>query len=167
MDIKFVTKKIEITEKDKAKITKQFEKFTKLLKEPYNIVCKVEQKPNNIKVELTVDERKTYRVESYSDSIDNAVDDIDSRMYRILRKAKEKRDEFKNKSIKYEDLTEKPVVKIKQFEMIPCSVDEAIDNMFETDHNFYLFRNKETKSNEVVYIRKDGSIGLIKLVRGD
>lgn len=168
MNIRYVTKKIELTNANKADIEKHFGKFEKVLREPYSIVCTVEKKPNNkVKLELTVDERKLYRIEAYADSLENAVDDVETRMYRILRKSKEKKTVHKTKSIKsYKVETEdpKPVLKIKQFPIKPCTIDEAIDAMLDTDHDFYVFRNEETDSNDVVYLRNDGSIGLIQLV---
>lgn len=170
MNIKFVTKKFNLTEEKKEQIIRHFTKFEKVLKAPYNVVCAVESKPNNqIKLELTVNERKLYRVETYSDTVENAVDEVENRMYRILRKAKEKRDEIKNKPVKQHEeksvtSTSENVTKVKRFPIKPCTVDEAIEAMLNTDHDFYVFRNDATDSNDVVYVRKDGSIGLIQLI---
>ena len=169
-NIRFVTKKIELTEDQKAHIERHFAKFEKMLKEPYSISCTVEKKPNNkFKLELTINERKLYRIETYADTIENAVDDVENRMFRTLRKAKEKKESRTHRSLRHENeqSTESipsVVAKVKRFPIKPCSVEEAIEAMIDTDHDFYVFYNEETNSNDVVYERKDGSIGLIQLI---
>lgn len=172
MDIRIVTKKFELNDKDKDTIERHFTKFTKVLREPYTVTCTIERKSNSqLKLELTIDERKLYRIETYADSLENAVDDVELRMYRTLRKAKEKSNTFKTKSVRRreemqfnDNVEDRAVSKVKRFPIKPCSVEDAIDAMFETDHDFYVFCNEETQSNDVVYVRKDGSIGLIQLV---
>ena len=57
---------------------------------------------------------------------------------------------------------EYPVVRVKQFEMKPMHVSEAILQMGMLGHDFYVFSNAESEQTCVVYKRKDGRYGLIE-----
>ena len=56
------------------------------------------------------------------------------------------------------------VVRTKKFPLIPMTVEDAIEELELTDHTFYVFLNKDTKTTNVLYIRKDGDYGLIDTV---
>jgi putative sigma-54 modulation protein len=53
------------------------------------------------------------------------------------------------------------VVKTKYFVIEPASLDEAIVQMEELGHNFFLFFDAEASAVRLVYRRKDGNYGLI------
>jgi putative sigma-54 modulation protein len=50
---------------------------------------------------------------------------------------------------------------VKELELKPMTVEEAVDEMALTDYQFFVFHNVETDSINVLYRRKDGSLGLI------
>ena len=54
------------------------------------------------------------------------------------------------------------VVRTKRFSVKPMTIDEAILQMNLLDHNFYLFRNRDTQRINVVYQRNNGGYGLIE-----
>jgi putative sigma-54 modulation protein len=56
------------------------------------------------------------------------------------------------------------VVRTKQFESAPMSVDDASLRMDLLGHDFYLFTNAETGHAAVLYRRHDGNLGLIEAV---
>lgn len=58
--------------------------------------------------------------------------------------------------------TERRVVKTKQFNIKPMTVDEAGEQMELLDHDFFVFYNAETGKVNVIYRRKDGDYGLIE-----
>ena len=64
-----------------------------------------------------------------------------------------------------EDEEEYEVVRVKQFELKPMGVEEAILQMNMVGHNFYVFANAETQQVNVVYRRNDGRYGLIETVQ--
>ena len=53
------------------------------------------------------------------------------------------------------------LVRTKRHPVVPESVEDAAANMELLGHNFYMFRNKETKEINVVYRRHDDDYGLI------
>ncbi|HHW26939.1 MAG TPA: ribosome-associated translation inhibitor RaiA [Firmicutes bacterium] len=54
------------------------------------------------------------------------------------------------------------IAKVKKFPVKPMSPEEATMQMELLGHDFYVFRNSETGSVNVVYRRKDGDYGLIE-----
>lgn len=62
------------------------------------------------------------------------------------------------------DLGESPVViRRKEFESSPMTVDEALNHMELVGHDFYLFLDSETQKSSVVYRRKGWNYGVITL----
>lgn len=58
------------------------------------------------------------------------------------------------------------VVKLKRFDMLPMFEEDAITELEELGHAFFVFLNAETEQVAVVYRRRDGSYGLIEPVIG-
>lgn len=59
------------------------------------------------------------------------------------------------------------VVKTKRFDMLPMFEEDAISQMEELGHAFFVFLNAETEAVAVLYRRRDGSYGLIEPVIGN
>jgi putative sigma-54 modulation protein len=62
---------------------------------------------------------------------------------------------------------ESSVVRIKRFDMVPMFEEDAITQMNELGHAFFVFLNAENERICVVYARNDGTYGLIEPVVGD
>jgi putative sigma-54 modulation protein len=58
------------------------------------------------------------------------------------------------------------VVRIKRIDMVPLFEEDAITQMEELGHEFFVFLNAENDRICVVYARRDGSYGLIEPVVG-
>jgi len=56
------------------------------------------------------------------------------------------------------------VVKTKRFDMLPMFEEDAISQMEELGHAFFVFLDAETEQVAVVYRRTDGNYGLIQPV---
>ena len=59
------------------------------------------------------------------------------------------------------------IVKLKRFDMQPMFPEDAITQMEELGHAFFVFLNAESEDVAVLYRRRDGSYGLIEPVMGD
>ena len=51
------------------------------------------------------------------------------------------------------------VVRVKEFDMEPMSVDEAAVQMKFLGHSFYMFLDSESDKHGVLYLRGDGNYG--------
>jgi putative sigma-54 modulation protein len=58
------------------------------------------------------------------------------------------------------------VVRIKRFDMQPMFEEDAIAQMEELGHAFFVFHDAETDAISVIYRRTDGNYGLIQPVLG-
>src|SRR5919112_1636473 len=59
------------------------------------------------------------------------------------------------------------VVKTKRFDMLPMFDEDAIAQMEELGHAFFVYLDAETEQIAVVYRRTDGNYGVIQPVIGD
>ncbi len=55
-----------------------------------------------------------------------------------------------------------PLVRTKRFEFQPMDVDEAIEQMELLEHDFFVYRDRDSGNTQVVYRRNDGAYGLIQ-----
>lgn len=54
------------------------------------------------------------------------------------------------------------VVRRKQFPVRPMSLEDAILQMELLGHSFFVFVDIETERTNVIYLRKDGTLGLLE-----
>ena len=125
-------------------------------------------------VEITVPMGKNVILRSESSADDNlflAIDKALAKMERQIRKHRTKLGKNLREEIpdvpEYieEDLAEeqeKKVVKRKTFPVRPMSVEDAIIEMELLGHNFFAFVNIDTERTNVLYLRKDGDLGLLE-----
>ncbi len=55
----------------------------------------------------------------------------------------------------------KEVVRAKYFAMPPLSMDEALDQLNLVDHDFFVFKDKDSQQIQVLYKRNHGGYGVI------
>jgi putative sigma-54 modulation protein len=65
-----------------------------------------------------------------------------------------------------EPATERRIVKTKRFAIEPMFEEDAIAEMEELGHQFFVFVNAETERVAIVYARRDGNFGVIEPVLG-
>ena len=135
------------------------------------------EKSNRRVVEITVPfEGVTLRAESAADdnlflAIDQALAKLEKQIHRHRTKL-EKRlrdDAFKSTELEFiEDAAatseeeQRKVVRTKQFTVRPMSVEDATMQMELLGHAFFVFVNNETEETNVLYLRKDGNLGLLE-----
>jgi putative sigma-54 modulation protein len=65
-------------------------------------------------------------------------------------------------ALEEEDELPSAIVRVKQFEVWPMNVEEAIEQMELLGHDFFIFYNADDAGLNVVYRRKDGDYGLLQ-----
>ncbi len=132
----------------------------------------VKKHGNNVKLEITIPSKIGYlRSEvvdkelknAIDDSIDKLEDQIRRQKTRLNRRHKEKLAKTFLEDENY-DFSKDAISKVKRIVVDDLDVDEAIMQMELADHDFYVFRDKDTNLVSVIYRRKDGDYGVLEVV---
>ncbi|MBE9507902.1 MAG: HPF/RaiA family ribosome-associated protein, partial [Chloroflexi bacterium] len=97
-----------------------------------------------------------------------SIDAVLDKMYRQIGRYKGKRQDRWHAVIEelpIEEPVEEPegeIVRVKRFEVLPMSPEEAIEQMELLGHRFYVFMNADEEAINVVYRRDDGNYGLLQ-----
>ena len=125
-------------------------------------------------VEITVPMGKNVILRSESSADDNLFLTIDKALAKMERQIRKHRTKLgKNLREEIPDVPEyieedqaeeqeRKIVKRKTFPVRPMSVEDAIIEMELLGHNFFAFVNIDTERTNVLYLRKDGDLGLLE-----
>ena len=160
-------------------ITKRIEKKTetmgRYLWPETEMLIKMQKEKARRVVEITVPMGKNVILRSESSADDNlflAIDTALAKMERQIRKHRTKlgknlREEIPDVPEYIEEETaaeekEREIVKRKTFPVRPMSVEDAKIEMELLGHTFFAFVNIDTERTNVLYLRKDGDLGLLE-----
>ena len=175
MKVQIYGKNITVTPAIAEKIEKKLNHLEKYFIIDENVIANVVVRvyPNKQKIEVTIPTKfAVLRAEVVHDdlyaAIDLAIDKLEDRIRRqktrLTRKNKEKLAyaflETEELDEEYDEADE--VVKTKSIVPDTMELDEAIMRMEMLNHNFFIYRDDETKEIAVVYKRHDGGYGLIE-----
>lgn len=166
--------KVEITPSIRSYIEDKIGKLDKYFENSdaldANVVIKVRGKEQ--KIEITIPAlHYTLRSEESHDDLYAAIDLTVDKLERQIRKNKTKinsrikRNVIQNFEMDLEDNFEEDnsmVLKRKKIDMKPMDEEEAILQMNMLGHSFFVFKNVDTDSICVLYLRKDGNYGIIE-----
>lgn len=112
------------------------------------------------------------RAEEMNSDVFAAIDLAADKLYRQIERYKGKRQDrrhdrraeaMEEMAMAEADTEPEPVIaRRKRFPIIPMSEDEAAEQLSLLGHDFFLYLNPDTGSMNVLYRRKDGSLGLIE-----
>ena len=140
------------------------------------VVCKEEHKGRyTLEVTIIVD-GAVIRSEETSDNMYSNIDVVIPKIDRQIRKHRTRlnkkiKDSYFNfsaaeaEAIEMSDPQEAEIpviVKTKKFELLPMSVEEAIEQMDLLENKFFVYLNPTTGKVNIVYRRYDDTIGLIE-----
>lgn len=139
------------------------------------IVCKVYN--DHHKVEVTIPTKNVIlraevcEVDMYA-AIDKAIDKLNAQVRKYRDRVKSKlekegtKEAFANPDLDLVSLEKEvlasQLVRNKQVELKPMSVDDALEQMELLGHDFFIFLNNESKRVCVVYVREDGDYAVIE-----
>jgi len=106
---------------------------------------------------------------SFQAGLDEALDKVERRAVDHKEKPRVRARPIEEKQIlrriadgTAEPLRERRIVKTKRFAIEPMFEEDAVSEMEELGHSFFLFVNAETERLAVLYRRDDGDYGLIE-----
>ena len=140
------------------------EMFVRLRRERDERICEITVPMNGV----------TMRAESSSKdnlfmSIDSALAKLERQILRHRTKLEKRLREDVNtdetpefiEDISAYGPSERKIVRTKEFPVRPMAVEDAILQMELLGHSFFVFVNIETERTNVLYLRKDGNLGLM------
>jgi putative sigma-54 modulation protein len=110
---------------------------------------------------------------SFNEGVDQVVDKVERRAVDHKRKPRLRARPIQEKQLlrriadgTAEPARERRVVKTKRFAIEPMFEEDAVSEMEDLGHSFFLFVDAETEHLAVLYRRKDGDYGLIEPIVG-
>ena len=166
-------KKLEVTPSLKSYIEDKIGRLDKYFENPDNIEATVLIKVSGINqvVEVTINTHGLIlRGEESNKDLYASIDLVTDKIERQIRKNKTKihkkisKDTIRDFKVIESEVTEdkKDVVKRKIVEMKPMSEEEASLQMDLLDHDFFVYKDADTGSINIVYKRKDGNYGVLE-----
>ena len=166
--------KVEITDSIRAYIEEKIGKLEKYF-DPNeeiraNVVIKIRGKSQKIEITIPAVHYTLRSEESHEDlyaAIDLTVDKLERqiRKHKTKINSKMKKNLINNFDIELQDSFEEEETKLlkrKKIDMKPMDEEEAMLQMNMLGHSFFVFKNVDTESICVIYLRKDGSYGIIE-----
>ena len=176
MKITIVGRQMNVPEETKTLLAKKLSKLDKYFDKEGEATVTFSRKHGRRYLEVTINAANTlFRCElegdSFRESIDRSIDTIEgqirknkTRLERRLREdAFEPEYDPEDFNALLDEYDEEPefIIRTKRFYFKPMTPEEAILQMNLLGHQFFVFKDAETEETCVVYIRKDGTYGLI------
>ena len=175
MKLTITSRNMVVTPAITKRIEKKTETMGRYLWPETEMQIKMRKEKNDRRiVEITVPMGKNVILRSESSADDNlflAIDKALAKMERQIRKHRTKlgknlREEIPDVPEYIEEdqaeEEERKIVKRKTFPVRPMSVEDAIIEMDLLGHSFFAFVNIDTERTNVLYLRKDGDLGLLE-----
>ena len=167
-------RKLEVTESIKNYIEEKIGRLDKYFENPDNITATVliKLRGNEQVVEATINANKfILRGEESHKDLYASIDKVSDKIERQIRKNKTRMHKKVNKELikdfvldfDEKEENDKVIVRRKVIEDKPMNEEEAILQMELLGHEFFAFRNVDTKDINVLYKRKDGDYGILEI----
>ena len=168
---------LEVTEAIRDYVVSKLEKIEKYFQADQELDARVNLKvyrEKTAKVEVTIPLGSiTLRAEDVSQDMYGSIDLVVDKIERQIRKNKtkiEKKNRVKSGAGKLftdavveESTTTEKVVRSKTIDLEPMELDEAILQMDLLGHDFFIYKDVEDNTTNVIYRREDGDVGLLEV----
>ncbi len=182
LEVDIFARNLEVTERIQEYVTKKTSKLDKYL----NTIEEIRVDLAFVKSARSISDRNvsqiTIRGKGYILRSEERAEDIFTAIDKALEKIQRQIERYKGKSrrgrgdvvsmgeafapdaLLEEEEEEEPVIaRRKEFILLPMNEAEAIEQMKLLGHeNFFIFFNAETSAINVLYVRRDGTYGLIQ-----
>ncbi|MBQ8536744.1 MAG: ribosome-associated translation inhibitor RaiA [Clostridia bacterium] len=176
MKTTITAKNMVVSEGIKKRVEKKTSTMSRYLKADTEMFVRMTREKNDRRVvEITVPMNGvTLRAEASADdnlflAIDQALAKLERQIHRHKNKLAKRlsEDAFQPAEMEFieEDVKDEhspKVVRLKQFPVRPMSVEDAAMQMELLGHAFFVFVNSDTGRTNVLYLRKDGDLGLME-----
>ena len=173
MDLSVFTRNMEMTPRLSEYVDQKVEKLDRYLPsiDEARMDLTVENTRNAAHsqvAQLTVRVRgKILRAEERTEDMFASIDAVLDKMHRQIARYKGKRRDRVYVAAEEVPVNEEAeetgeIVRVKRFEVLPMSPEEAIEQMELLGHSFYIFLNADEDAINVVYKRGDGNYGLLQ-----
>lgn len=126
------------------------------------------------KIEITIfTKMMDFRVEVKDDdlyaAVDLAIDKLEGQMRKLKTKLDRRHREGLGRAIAFnnfesiEDDGNDEVVRVKELDLTPMDMEEAITKMEALDHSFFVYLDAEDEKISVLYRREDGGFGVLQV----
>lgn len=166
--INILTRNVEKTAALENVVKDRLEKLDKYDLDRINVTIKASSKMQS--VELTTNYNgKLLRVEEYGKhgvTVYQLLGDVVRTLEKKIIKEKTRIDKtqtIKTMGIDTEDESVMEVLRVKEYERKPMTTEEAMIQLEELGHPFFLYENGDTGKIEVLYKRNDNGYGVIRL----
>jgi putative sigma-54 modulation protein len=170
-------KNLDVTDSIRSYAEQKLKKLDKQLNEATEVELElaVEKNPSiaaNQIAEATVwTKGPTLRAREASGDMRASIDQLTEKLVRQVRHYRDKRSHRGARNhvpvdegapALQDDQLDQQIVKTKQFAVKPMTAEEAVLQLELIGHDFFVFKNAETDTVNVVYRRKNGGYGLIE-----
>ena len=173
MRIEFLCKNYNASEKLKDIITRKVDKLDKFFEDDTKAKIMLKKSKDVETLEITISvSGGIVRAEVAGGNMYENIDlAIPKQIIRHHDKMKSKKFKVKELDFSMPDVEQetkepmKKVVRSKSYNLVPMTVEDAIEELELVGHDFYVFANKSTGNVNVLYARNDGDYGLIEAIQ--
>jgi putative sigma-54 modulation protein len=176
MKTTIIGKDMNVSPAVSARVLRKTEKMGRYLDQNTEMTVRIKREKNHRRTcEITVPfEGVLLRAEASNDdnlyiSIDQALAKVERQIHKHRAKLSKRlrEDAFQSEELEFTEEIDvqangKKIVRNKTFPVRPMSVDDAIFQMDLLGHGFFVFVNADTDRTNVLYLRKDGDLGLME-----
>ena len=170
MQFIFSSRKCNLYDSTKEYAEKKLSKLSRFFAGDCTVsVVFTHEKAERFKVEVTADYKDIiFRAQEVGSDFKEAIDVVVDVLVRQIKKHKTKlAKRLRDSDFSFDGYTadipeeETKIIKTKSIVIKPMSPEEAILQMEMLGHDFFVFVNVETDRTNVLYLRKDGDLGLM------
>ncbi len=166
--ITILTRNVEKTEALENVVKERMEKLDRYNLDKIHVTIKASSKMQSVEV-TAVCNGKLLRVEEYGKhgvTVYQLLGDVVRTLEKKIIKEKARIDKTQSIKTMGVEVDEEPVmevIRVKEYERKPMTTEEAMIQLEELGHPFFLYENAETEKTEVLYKRNDNGYGVIRL----